>query len=90
MTNYCMNHSDRPVASRGLCTKCLSAARRRGVADRFPTKVAPPSARLCLDCGRPVTRGRTCKSGEDWRRCLVCEVGRSLAGFRYPVARRLR
>lgn len=46
--------------------------------------------RPCKDCGKPVRYGRTGTNRNEKKRCLMCEVARSLAGFRYPVSRRLR
>lgn len=88
--NHCINHPDRPVKTRGLCVACEGAARRRGILQTFPTIRAAASVVLCPDCGEPVSRGRTSEARNRFVRCLPCEVAQSLAGWSYPVARRLR
>lgn len=37
----------------------------------------------CIDCGKPITRGRTGCTNDDLTICLVCSVARDLATFKY-------
>jgi CRISPR/Cas system-associated protein Cas10 (large subunit of type III CRISPR-Cas system) len=46
-----------------------------------------PADRPCADCGRPRHTGH-CGSSAGRRLCLICEVKRSLAGWRAPRYRK--
>lgn len=81
--NHCINHPDRPVKTRGLCVACESKARRRGVIKRLPLKRPKGAARLCVDCGQSVSRGRTGTQAVGCQRCLVCETRRVFRGWRF-------
>lgn len=81
--NHCINHPDRPVKTRGLCEACEGAARRRGVLKRLPLKQPKGARRCCLDCGKPVSRGRTGTQAAGCSRCLICETKRIFIGYHY-------
>lgn len=39
--------------------------------------------RLCIDCQRPTSRGRTGTMAINYLRCLVCETARTMRTWRY-------
>lgn len=40
----------------------------------------------CIDCGKSVSRGHWHTVGENAVRCLICQVARELAGWRFETA----